>query len=541
MHSLPQELIENIVWHADKDSRLNLLTVSRAFQASVERIHMACVHTLNSGSIKQFLSIYRGRRVRFLRSIVFHVNFPEVVDTDEDPLACRETAEDLKHNDELFTRQIFELFNALKTLSERETNVENQPRGLCLKINMNRQPDDGEMFCHHRRYHSWRLHLLKPEDLPTLPSIRALHFEPSTNFYLKGVRPVDLGVIPELAFKLPNLENLFCPHLYELFPHNYADAIWRHFTHPWEGPLRDSRHNFARVIENAQDDHAVGQHQHQRLPTKLNKVKLHFWAAVQSYSNMNQSKTLPDLIHPKPHDPLSSAIRIFSQGLSRLDLRTIADSTLFWRSSPSEPEPSWPNLKHLSVEFHPSTPKGTWYFAGPRREGINSVGFIIKEENYPPLVENQADEEWDDIWNDEGGRKENIEPNEFRVEPIPYVMEPLLESFARALARMPVLREAELFAYIGWWPREDIEEDYGEKNQPFVPSESLHRWGLRYLPACREEGRLKTRLEWQVGGWRPSESVMRLFRNVSGDGGGEDGLEVEWKEFVTGSGSSSYP
>lgn len=526
MDSLPQELVDNIVNHVQPCYYRKLLTVSRVFQVAVERLHLAHLNRVNSNNIRQSLSKYRGYRTRFLRDISFVVEFPELKHTLEKHLKCRETIEGLQHNDEIFTRQVLTLFEAIQALQERETEPTNKPSGIELTIHIGKQRDDIAKFCHHRRYPSWRLHLLKPKDLPELPSIRSLCFNSVPGFDA-GIRPMGLNLISDLLFKLPNLETLECAHLYERFPFDFKHPILRHFTHLYEGPLRDSRHDFARAIQNAQ---STGVGQFPRLPATLRLVILDFWEPVQKYSNIDQSRSLADLTYPKSHDPLSSAIRVFSQGLTELSLRIIADSTLFWPQSPAEIEPSWPNLKHLFVEFHPSTPRGSWYFAGPRGEGADAIGFIIKDQHYPPLTENPADEEWDNIWSADSADMdiEDCEPDEFRTEPIPENIEPLLESFARALRCMPILEEARLFTYLGWDPNEFRAIEY-EGNAPFAAGESLHRWGVRYLPARRGE-RSKPLLEWQVGDWRPSESVMRLFRGISSDDGEE--LEVEWKEFV---------
>lgn len=200
---------------------------------------------------------------------------------------------------------------------------------------------------------------------------------------------------------------------------------------------------------------------------------------------MDQSKVLPDLVQPETHDPFSSAVRLLSQNLTKLDLRVTADSTLFWPSSTDTeaPQPSWPHLRRLRVEFHPATPRGTWYFAGPRGEGRDAVGYAITGEHYPPLAANAADKLWDEIWNYEGGRAENIAPDMFRTERIRETIEPLLKAFARALGSMPALEEAELFTYLRWMPSADREDGYEDRGEeaPFDPENGVHRWGVRYM------------------------------------------------------------
>jgi hypothetical protein len=371
--------------------------------------------------------------------------------------------------------------------------------------------------CNHRRYHSWRLHHLNPQNLPELSSIQTLVIGEETRFWSdfsgKYERPIDLRVVTDLVSKLPNLETLDCRYLHDHFPYPYEDAVISHFTQPWEGPRCDARHHFGKA--------AIEAH----TPTTLKRAKFHFGAVNQLAMAMDQSKPLPNLKRLS-YDPLSSALRVFSLNLTDLDLRICTDSTLLWPSSSSSPSeqdepdvsaaagpPSWPHLKHLQVEFHPASSSGRWYFAGPRGEGRDATGYEVKEtEQYPPVSENEADEEWDETWNFEGGRPENVAPDIFRTVPVDEVIETLLGAFGRALACMPKLEEAELFTYLSWCPGEEPEGGYLD-DPPLDPEKMKHRWGVRYLAGGSSAGRL----EWQVGDWRPGKALKQLFHSVAGE------------------------
>jgi hypothetical protein len=65
--------------------------------------------------------------------------------------------------------------------------------------------------------------------------------------------------------------------------------------------------------------------------------------------------------------------------------------------------------------------------------------------------------------------------------------------------------------------------EYGDE-APYSSEYGGHRWGLKYVPG--KDG-TEGLVEWQVGAWRPQESVMKLFENL----GGDNKLRMVWKEF----------
>ena len=248
-------------------------------------------------------------------------------------------------------------------------------------------------------------------------------------------------------------------------------------------------------------------------PAALKRAKFHFGDVDQLGTAMDQNQALPDLVKPLCYDPLSSALRVFPQHLTELDVWLYADSNLFW---PSEQEidaapPSWLHLRRLHVEFHPASPSGAWYFQGPQGEGRHAIGYEVTEEHYPPFEENETDEEWDDTWDFEGGRQENVAPDMFRMASIDDMIEPLLEAFAKALDSMQSREEAELFTYLSWCPSEEREKEYPDQPLDREKKEK-HRWGVRYLA-----GGTSDRLEWQVGDWRPSKALLQLFNGVASE------------------------
>ncbi len=501
MPSLPQEVIDRIAWHADIATRWNLLIVSHNVQVAVEKASWSGSYKLQSSNIDKFNALYHGHRVRILRNIIFSIQFPELRETEEKKLKCREITEEIQANSSLFTRQISDLFTALQRM-EREADASHSPAGICLTIETPCQRDNGMQHCDHRRYHSWRLHLLNPQSLPKLSSIRTLVIGEEcrywSDFSCRYERPLDLRVAVDLVSQLPNLETLNCAYLNDHFPYPYEDSVISHFTRPWEGPRRDARHDFGKAIT---------------APAALKRAKFHFGDVDQLGTAMDQSKALPNLIKPLSYDPLSSSLRVFSQHLTELDLRICADSSLFWPSE-QEPDaalPSWPRMKRLHVEFHPASPSGAWYFQGPRGESSEARGYEVTGVHYPPVEENVADDEWDDIWNYEGGRYENVAPDMFRISPIDEMIKPLLKAFAKALGRMRMLEEAELFTYLCWHPGEEREEEY-----PDTPlDDEEDKWGERYKWGVRYHNNgTSGHLEWQTGDWQPSKALLQLFQSL---------------------------
>ncbi|PGH21377.1 hypothetical protein AJ80_03294 [Polytolypa hystricis UAMH7299] len=52
----------------------------------------------------------------------------------------------------------------------------------------------------------------------------------------------------------------------------------------------------------------------------------------------------------------------------------------------------------------------------------------------------------------------------FRIIPNNKTIEPLLEEYAKALKNMLLLEEAESFTRLSWWPNDDMEDDYPDRD-----------------------------------------------------------------------------
>ncbi|KAK2880123.1 hypothetical protein FQN49_000537 [Arthroderma sp. PD_2] len=156
------------------------------------------------------------------------------------------------------------------------------------------------------------------------------------------------------------------------------------------------------------------------------------------------------------------------------------------------------------------------------------VGFPVTEKHYPPVVDDEESEKWDEEWEAYGGPPSDFFPHAFRTEPIDDVVEPLLQAFGKALGAMPALESANLETWLSWDPSVEMQEEYDtlRTGVPYtLPREygdNNHRWGVRYSKGLGSGRRL---LEWQVGEWRASEETSQLFHRIG------EGLEEVWKEF----------
>ncbi|EFR01384.1 hypothetical protein MGYG_04391 [Nannizzia gypsea CBS 118893] len=514
------ELVHLIVEQAEWYERRQLLTISRLFQAAVEPSVWRGYTFRTDSSAEEFLEKYHGHRSRYLRSIDIHIDFPTQVATDGNEIPCRETAKDLQSYNELFTRQILALFTMLKTLEDREL-PQNRPRDINLCLRIYRLYRGSNKECHHRERLSWRLCLLTHKDLPTLSSVISLRLSqdeykddngaPKVNLP-STPQPLDFGAISSLVSKLPNLDNLEGEWHEDDWQVAYEYAVLIHFTRPWEGPWRDSRHTFGNIIRNAAT-----------LLTKIRRIKLEF-CRTYAFKYHDQSLPLPNLISPLSYDPFSSGLRIISQRVVNLAIRACVDRNLFWPldSEGKVESPSWPYLKNLHVEFEPMSPSGIWYFQGPRGEGREAnTPFEITQAHYPPVGENPQDKHWDEIWIREWGQWENMQPNIFRITPIDETIELFLEAFIKALEKMPLLEEVELFTRMKFAPDEDLYDTYD------ADEEKEYLWGLRYL-LPKDGG--NPLLEWHIGDWRPSERLLQRFHDIAAHRSGNP-LEERWVDW----------
>jgi hypothetical protein len=528
MEKLSQELIDRItsfVSYADLDQ---VLTVSKAFQASVETTTLK-KFTLKQDNVEKFLQLYTSDRIRHLRTVRFRSTFPMIkadYDVEHKEKGCREKPSDLAEKDRLFSQHIRFLFETLKDLEDKVG-----PEKLDGRLRLTIFPPSRaiDWSCRHRDCVCWRVHLHAPETLPQLRSISYLclkegtHYDPlkrshtnPDNTWSLAEPKLDLRIILDLASRLPSLERLKY-RLISVYSGSHAtNKSKRHYLKDWAGPHRDTRHDFARSVE------------HVKLPSSLKHLELNFYPRNDEYRD--QRELLPKFVLPYQHDLFSSSLRLLSYQLESMVLRVKADNTLFWPTDGTTPY--WPNLKRLEVKFTPDSPSGAWYFQGPQGEGSDAPpGYEITKAHYEPMDPNPTDEHYDEdpFWD------AYIDQfcAQFRIVPMEKNLQPFLAAFAKAAACMPSLQKALLWTELEFEPS-DIYDHY-ESLLAEIDDSSLDRnelgWGIAYskpkeslaLENMGHENYASRQFWWMTGNWRPDETLQSMFHNI---GQLEHGSEV---------------
>ncbi|KAJ1326790.1 hypothetical protein MN608_08238 [Microdochium nivale] len=477
-------------------------------------------------------------------------------------LACRETAEETTFVSAHISTRIHAAYGQLAAYAAQEADTAIAQEGIDLLIEVADQDFDSSPPCKHRVYSSRRLQLHSPQSLPSLPFVHTLRVTTGgpgggDDFEAARVRPLSLLLPLQCVASLPNITTLRAPWLWERpMPYPFSGRAMREYTRPWEGPLRDARHEFGAAMLEPNKKHLLGA----GIPTSLTKAMLHFWEPRQT-SGEDQAVARPNLVHPAQQDPLSLGLCKLAAQLEMLDLRALVTEHLF----PGAESERWSRMQRLRVEFHPLRPDGRWYFTGPGGEDPHDSedgGFVISAEtDYPPEHDTSAEEETDteyELRGPTGGSERDYIQDMFRVAPARDRVEPLLAAFARAVADMPELRDAELFAYLWWDPSHDRMDEfeywegedrpYGEQLEEDDYADGIvHKWGVRYLTGRgkraaddgddegvngdHDDAAATTTpvVQWHVGDWRPSPEVMSLFEAMGAQ---------EWLEFDIDEGRS---
>jgi hypothetical protein len=531
METLPQEVIDRISSHLDVNQLKQTLTVNHKFQAAAERYSGAFDEfSISEANAKIFLETFSSHRFYYLRRIRFATVLPAPeIDHDlEGSPPCRESQVVLRALDKHFTKQINFLFSTLKELEDRVRARHNSTGNIQLTIYTPTMELDPNVFCRHRAFVSWRIHLLAPDDLPVLTTIRSLRFmngapfspfeEPSTT-----LRKLDLRVLLDISSKLPRLRALSCEIGGDEWPtpltNEAAATLWR----VYQGPRRDARHDFATALENIS------------IPS-LREIQLNFIQPSDHIEMLDQRVAMPNLNTPVLYDPFSSNLRILSYGLRRMCVFAVVDSTLFLPSNTSTP--SWPHLESLNVKFHMTTPSGAWYFKGLQNDGGIGGYELQSDDSYPPFEQTAQDEEADE--NVDYVDYQETAKAQFRVMPDDDTLGPFLAAFAESTKYMPSLKEAAL-----WCPLKFSIGDMGGFYKDYDASELKQddveniAWGIAYTAPGEKafsehpgtSNAAARQLWWKVGKCRPSPHVCDLVRQVGRQQHDEELIEYWGDEY----------
>ena len=552
MDNLPQEIIDCISSHLDRYDLCSTLTVNSKFQVSAERYSGAYEQfDLDKSTADRFLRTFSGRHFHHLRRVYFATTLvpndippnhrwldPSDVDEGDVP-QCRESKETLQEYNESFTSQVGFLFDMLNTVERRVGDMYGLGK-ISLTILTPTMELDPSIYCRHRAYVSSRVHLLNPGSLPALKSIRRLRFQNGAKFTpfeepRITLRKLDLRILLDMAYKLPNLEHLACEIGGDEWPTPLSHEVGSHLWHMYQGPRRDSRHDFAQNLDPTS------------LPTRLRELELNFIHPLSHIDAIDQRIAMPDLTAPSLYDPFSTSLRISSYQLRRMHLFAVVDETLFWPADGSEP-PTWPSLEVLDVCFHMVSPSGKWYFKGLRETEKGQLkGYELDESAYPPLETTTDDEYWCD-------RVDEVDWDEtsdaqFRVVPDDEAILPFLEAFAKAAARMPKLKDAILWCPLTFATQPDDSGDDVDYLECAIPDRFKFgpdnlAWGIAYTKPNQkafggradEDYNAERQLWWLVGNrWRPSSHLHERFRQIGREKYGH-GLVEHWNGEYFGDG-----
>jgi hypothetical protein len=491
MEKLPQELINRIVWFAERypgqekwrpalgqsfepngppSQFPRLAILNRTWKEAVETITFRHLG-VRSSDLETLQSITTGNRRKHLAWISFTVELPTY---SEEAYAHRESRLEQHANNEAFTKSICELFAILRTWEDN--GVKNLVR---LDIMSTSSPTDLRKVdevkiaigdCRDILSARWEdsyLRLVQPDILPTLSNVQHLAIENS-------VRNFAPSLAPDLALSLPELRTVDWEFQdwEDDSDESDRDSLDSDYDPEWESATSpkargEARAEFAKKLSVT----------HSR---SLNSANIIFHYCTPSDQRYTNPSIVPEGL---TYDPFSSAIRTFSQCLTTLTLSAHVDATLFWPSEEIATPPSWPHLKSLDLTFDMVAPSGKWYFTGPQ-----------------PTDHPDDDPSRDII----GGVDEReYSYRDFQKHPDPETFDPFLGAFARAVAHMPVLESFMLTS--------ELAGETGRLHISYHAPGKMAQWGDEE-PQDKEHRRIYYACE--VGVWQPEPKTAARLRSA---------------------------
>jgi hypothetical protein len=210
MNQLPQELVDRISSYLSHNDLKNTLLLSHAFRFPAEKYSGAFTSfDLKQKTTDKFIDTFSSHRLQYLRDVKFEIILPPQDEED------RDNAEQLSKHDQRFTQQIMFLFKTVKTVEER-AGSNSGPGTVRLEIGSPRRKISWGTSLSIHHHLSWRVHLLEPDALPSLESVRSLEVggewyrESSGQDFNWGHVKMDYRVMVDLVVKLPNLDYCGC-------------------------------------------------------------------------------------------------------------------------------------------------------------------------------------------------------------------------------------------------------------------------------------------------------------------------------------------
>ncbi|KAI1639122.1 hypothetical protein F4809DRAFT_596709 [Biscogniauxia mediterranea] len=493
MSPFPQEIVDHIVSFLPQIPRTKVFessserkarkffprcaAVSRQFQLAVEpRTFRSLTISNDKYELQKFRAIVDSRRFSYILELRYSIALPrgkQVI------YWAFEQLDEQAVNNKTFTLAMKHLFQVLKPQGKTA-------KGMILCINNIDSPSDAFLknSLSYRRHQRSRIRLLmKPEDLPLLPSVSRLVLSPTVHL----LQP---RMLIDIASRLPELTAI--------------DLTFDAREFIYLGLPVSDRKLLADAIR-----------EHSEALKQVREVRLIMDA---DGGPINQLINLPPCFCTLGYDPLGSALRRWSRGLEFLNLQGSFDRTLFW---PDIREAEWyryhlelkhSKLKYLYVKLERYTPSGWWYFMPT---SSSDYGYPVEDDDqslFPPLHSQSMDEVLlnVDIW---WGTDPKYIPRDHRyLRTVPHdeTIEPLVESWARTLRWMPAIEVAAL-SFADQNTGESGQTPYGDDNWMILYRAPLAR-DCQWDPMLSEAAK-KSRCLWfrNVGDWMPRSSTIELL------------------------------
>ncbi|KAI5925885.1 hypothetical protein F4810DRAFT_707973 [Camillea tinctor] len=525
MVALPQEIIDHIVsflprnYPSFNEEARNYFprcaSVSRQFQLAIEwHTFDRLTASSDNTQLRNLRHVLDPRRRSYLREIRYQIILPRAKQV---LFSAFEQPEERHVNDEAFTLAIKQLFRVLQP-------QEQLPRGIHLCIQNIVSPSDafiGKQFVW-RRFQRSRIKLLvKPEQLPLLPNVSVLTLFRTAHF-------LDPRTIIDIATRLPHLKAMNLVF-------NAREFVYSELAERDRRSLADAINEHTEALK------------------RVTKVRLFL---VSDGGPINQLMPMPRFVWDGTYDYLGSTLRRWSRGLESLELQGNFDGTLFW---PHRSEPEFKGyrstlkhskLKRLNVSLERYTPSSvsnfvtyapalvctkesylpvmtvtfdslnSWWYFMPFFETEYGVQLQESVDMKFPLLSSKEEckrlMETEKAW---GIKTQSIPRLDRlpRTEPVSETINPLIESWARALMWMPELEESSLT----FMPQRDL-TDRDDTASDDVHYNWTWEWKIIYLAPNTtnsqwgwigddEDKKCRRLIFCGVREWQPYDAIMRLL------------------------------
>ncbi|OTA90882.1 hypothetical protein M434DRAFT_33236 [Hypoxylon sp. CO27-5] len=435
-----------------------LATLSRTWQAAIEKVTFERL-TIASTDFSEFSTAFSTvHRRRLLQSLYFTVILPPYsVEADQ-----YESNQDRERNNEVAGQEVNRLLRELATWPTDST--------IELHIWFKSPTDEVSTLWGRHAYSYIRLTGLDQLQVPCVSSLT-----PRLGLW-RGDRIIHPRSLVSLTATFPRVSEIS-------------------FEYDEPGPFfalrRELRGDFVASLEGF------------KLPSQVKRLRV---GAIPP--RLPHNKSLPDMIGPVPSDPLCVTV---NKMVSQSNVREVYYEGLvdpsFFRTSP---DGFYSSLRILRLRCHYYSPSGKWYFKGSESNtfiqpasdeplpastrGLYPPGYGTEDDTVAALAyERSMDRAAEENTPDDRSQQFRLIPNE-------EIMVPLLEAFARYIASIRSLQQAQIIMdrppWLGEW-----KVTY---NAPGYP----------YFYDTDREDLSRARVYFLVWDWEPEDSLVDLFRAI---------------------------